>query len=101
MLVSIVRRMLELSTFAQFFAVGTNQVTFADWARADPGTPLTRLSWEVLFGRFPALTMPASLELEVKSAIHCSASVLLALAAGIARSEPPRNAGMVLPGVWL
>ena len=30
MFVSIVRRTFELSTFAQFFAVGTNQVSFAD-----------------------------------------------------------------------
>src|SRR5262249_28125193 len=75
MLVSIVRRTFELSTFAQFFAVGTNQVTFADCASAEPGVPLTRRRSEVVFGRFPAFTIPASLPLEVKSAIHCSASV--------------------------
>ena len=61
MFVSIVRSTFELSTFAQFFAVGTNQVAFADCASAEPGVPLTRLSSEVVFGRFPALTIAASL----------------------------------------
>ena len=53
--VSIVRSTFELSTFAQFFAVGTNQVDFADSASAAPGVPLTRLSREVVFGRLPGL----------------------------------------------
>src|SRR5215470_8819311 len=51
MLLSIVCSTFALSTFVQFFAVGTNQVTFADCARAPPGVPLTRLSREVVFGR--------------------------------------------------
>ena len=42
-LVSMVRRTFALSTFVQFFAVGTNQVDLADWASAAPGVPLTRL----------------------------------------------------------
>ena len=56
---SIVRSTFELSTLAQFFAVGTNQVDFAEVARAEPGVPLTRLSSEVVFGRLPALTIPS------------------------------------------
>ena len=37
----------------------------------------------------------------MKSAIQSTARSWFELDAGIARSEPPRNAGIVLPLVWL
>src|SRR5215471_15800031 len=101
MFVSIERRTFELSTFAQFFAVGTNQVDLAACASAEPGVPLTRLSSEVVFGRLPAFTIPACEAFEVKSAIQASASDWFWLAAGMARSEPPMKAGITRPATWL
>src|SRR5262245_49009820 len=101
MFVSIVRSTFELSTFAQFFAVGTNQVDRAAAASAVPGVPLTRWSRDVVFGRLPALTIVVCGPFAVKSAIHCSAMSLLLLDAGIRRSEPPMNAGIGLPATWL
>ena len=55
----------------------------------------------MLFGRLPDLTMPVSPAVLVKSAIQSTASALFWLAAGIARSEPPAKAGIVLPATWL
>ena len=43
MFVSIVRSTFALSTFVQFFAVGTNQVAFADCASAEPGRALDQV----------------------------------------------------------
>ena len=54
-----------------------------------------------MLGRFPALTMPFICAVAVKAAIQSTARSLFELAAGIARSEPPMNAGIVLPWVWL
>src|SRR5205823_3804761 len=99
--VSMLRSTFAFSTFAQFFAVGTNHVVPAAFASCEPGVPLTRLRRAVLFGRFPDFTIRPSLALFVKSAIQSSASDLFWLAAGIARSEPPANAGIVLPATWL
>src|SRR5262249_17408759 len=101
MFVSMLRRTFAFSTFAQFFAVGTNQLELAAFARCDPGVPLTRLSRAVLFGRLPDLTISPSFALFVKSAIQSSASALFWLATGIARSEPPAKDGIVLPATWL
>src|SRR5262245_18191961 len=99
--VSMLRSTFAFSTFAQFFAVGTNHVDFAAVASCVPGVPLTRRSRAVLFGMLPAFTIPACAAVLVKSAIQASARSLFGLAAGIARSEPPRKAGIVLPATWL
>ena len=55
----------------------------------------------MLFGRLPDFTIPCSPAVLVNAAIQSSASALFWLAAGIARSEPPANAGIVLPATWL
>src|SRR4051812_8639813 len=99
--VSMLRSTLAFSTFAQFFAVGTNQVDLAACASCAPGVPLTIEKSDVAFGRFPDLTMPASEALPVYAAIQSSARSLFWLAAGIARSEPPAKAGIVRPATWL
>src|SRR5262245_21667965 len=101
MFVSIDCRTFALSTFVQFFAVGTNQVTFADCASDEPGVPLTRFRRDVVFGRFPTFTMPFICGVAVNAEIQSTARSLFWLSAGIARSEPPRNAGIVLFLVWL
>src|SRR5438093_3080089 len=51
--VSMLRSTFAFSTFAQFFAVGTNQVDSAAWASCLPGVPETYLRRAVLFGRLP------------------------------------------------
>src|SRR4051794_25061152 len=98
---SMVWSTFALSTFVQFFAVGTNQVTFADFASCEPGVPLTRLRSVVVFGRFPVATIAFICGVAVKSAIQSTARSLFPLADGIPRSEPPMNAGIVFPVVWL
>src|SRR5581483_6105002 len=97
----MLRSTFPFSTFAQFFAVGTNHVRCAARASCVPGEPFTRLSRDVLFGMLPAFTIPLSPAVLVNAAIQSSASDLFWLPAGIARSEPPRNAGIVLPATWL
>src|SRR5207253_6760312 len=97
----MLRSTFAFSTFVQFFAVGTNHPDVDACASCLPGVPATRWRRDVLFGRLPDLTIPASESLLVKSAIQSSASDLFELVAGIARSEPPAKAGIVLPATWL
>src|SRR5215207_9149143 len=88
---SIVRRMLPFSTFTQFLAVGTNQLRWA--ARSLTLFP----SRFVALGMLPFAWSPRSDSVLVKMRIQSFASVLLSLAFGIARSEPPRKPGIVFP----
>src|SRR5689334_5889878 len=97
----MLRSTFAFSTFAQFLAVGTNHVLVDAFASCAPGLPETRFSCDVLFGMFPTLTIPAMLALDVKSASQSSAWDLWLVVTGMARSEPPRNAGIVLPATWL
>ena len=55
-----------------------------------------------MFGRFPALTMPAicGVGREVGDPV-LGQRLVRARRPGSPRSEPPRNAGIVLPAMWL
>ena len=91
------------STFAQFGAVGTNQLDFAACAKgASCGLLALTPASDVVFGMTPAeLVSWRMFWLEVYARIQSIASGRFWLDAGIARSDPPRNVGMNLPRVWL
>src|SRR5450755_2244427 len=90
-----------LSTSAQLGAVGTNQL----WAAAlANGLSPSKLISDVVFGiTLASLTRAVMPVVPVKSLIHSSAHATFLLAAGITRSEPPRNVGSgalaSLPGI--
>src|SRR6185437_4713564 len=90
------------STFAQFFAAGTNQLYSAALANGPSvGLPALIFTRDVVLGMFPASAILVSADVDVKSLIQSIASCLFFVVTGTARSEPPRNVGMYLPGVWL
>ena len=99
----MLRMMRLFSTFTQFSAAGTNQLELA--ARANGATclfVLWTLASDVVFGStLPTVAMWRIRGVPVNSLIQSSASERFLLVTGIARSEPPRNVGMYLPGVWL
>src|SRR6476661_1436086 len=90
------------STLAQFGLVGTNQLDFA--ARANGAS----FGFEALYARsdvvlaiLPALAISLSAAVLVNALIQSTARLWFFVVTGTPRSEPPRNVGMNLPGVWL
>src|SRR2546423_15195831 len=97
----MLRSTFAFSTFAQFFAVGTNHVDWAACASCLPGVPETRLRREVLFGRLPDFTIPFSPAVLANGATQAPARGLFRLAARDPRAEPPPNAGVGVPAAGL
>src|SRR3954465_6761213 len=95
-------RTFAFSTLTQFGLVGTNQPSFA--ARANGASfgfdALNANSFGVV-AKLPALGISLSAAVLVNALIQSTARLWFFVVTGTARSEPPRNPGMILPGVWL
>src|SRR2546423_14577643 len=90
------------STFAQFGAVGTNQLNFAARANgASFGFEALKASSFVVLAMLPAFAISLSAGVPVNALIQSIARLWFFVVTGIARSEPPRNVGMNLPATWL
>src|SRR4029453_9544175 len=90
------------STLAQFGLVGTNQLNFAARANgASFGFDALNASSLVVLAMLPAFAISLSAAVLVNALIQSTARLWFFVVTGTARSEPPRNVGMNLPGVWL
>src|SRR3954464_3024534 len=90
------------STFPQFGLVGTNQLNLAARANgASFGFDALSASSFVVLAMLPVFAISVSAGVPVNALIQSAARLWFLVVTGIARSEPPRNVGMNLPGVWL
>src|SRR6266568_4961441 len=90
------------STFAQLGLVGTNQLYFAARANgASFGFEALDARSVVVLAIWPPFTISFSAAVLVNALIQSTARLWFFVVTGTARSEPPRNVGMNLPGVWL
>src|SRR5882672_3171700 len=90
------------STFAQFGLVGTNQLYFAARANgASFGFEALKARSFVVLAMLPAFAISLSAAVLVNALIQSTARLWFFVVTGTARSEPPRNVGMNLPGLWL
>src|SRR4029079_19661604 len=95
-------RTFAFSTFTQFGLVGTNQLNFAARANgASFGFDALSASSFVVLAMLPVLAISVSAAVPVNALIQSAARPWFLVVTGTARSEPPRNVGMNLPGVWL
>src|SRR3954452_2542841 len=95
-------RTFAFSTLAQFGLVGTNQLDFAARANgASFGFDALNARSVVVLAMLPALAISRSAAVLVNALIQSTASAWFLVVTGTPRSEPPRNVGMTLPGVWL
>src|SRR5437899_3168908 len=102
MLTSMFCSTFAFSTFAQLGLVGTNQLDFAASANgASCGFEALKARSFVVLAMLPAFAISLSAAVLVNALIQSTARLWFFVVTGTARSEPPRNPGMIFPGVWL
>src|SRR2546429_9412362 len=91
-----------VSTLVKSGLVGATQPYFA--ARANGarfGFEALKARSFVVLAMLPAFAISLSAAVLVNALIQSTARAWFFVVTGTARSEPPRNPGMILPGVWL
>src|SRR5256884_4568278 len=102
MLTSMFCSTFAFSTFAQLGLVGTNQLDFAARANgASCGFEALKARSFVVLAMLPAFAISLSAAVLVNALIQSTARLWFFVVTGTARSEPPRNPGMIFPGMWL
>src|SRR5207249_10532615 len=90
------------SAVARLGRVGTNQLDFVARANgASFGFGALKARSFVVLSMLPAFAISLSAAVLVNALIQSTARAWFFVVTGTARSEPPRNPGMILPGVWL